>query len=119
MIVMSKLITKLKENEIFCFGSNAAGKHFGGAAKQAYDRFGAIWGQGEGLQGKSYGIPTMGSFGELMDAVLRFKNFAANAPEYTFLLTPVATGIAGYKVEEIAPLFKDCPDNVILPKEFK
>jgi hypothetical protein len=52
-------ITKLKENEIFVFGSNLAGSHGGGAARQAYEHFGAIWGQGVGLQGQSYGIPTM------------------------------------------------------------
>jgi len=52
-------ITELKPNEIFVFGSNLAGAHGGGAARLAYNRFGAIWGQGVGLQGQSYGIPTM------------------------------------------------------------
>ena len=52
-------ITELKENQIFVFGSNLAGMHGGGAARLAYDRFGAVWGQGVGLQGQSYGIPTM------------------------------------------------------------
>ena len=52
-------ITHLKENEIFVFGSNLAGAHGGGAARIAYEKFGAIWGQGVGLQGQSYGIPTM------------------------------------------------------------
>ena len=52
-------ITSLGENEIFVFGSNLAGSHGGGAALLAYRKFGAIWGQGVGLQGQSYGIPTM------------------------------------------------------------
>ena len=55
----SERITELKPNEIFVFGSNLAGAHGGGAARLAYNRFGAIWGQGVGLQGKSYAIPTM------------------------------------------------------------
>jgi hypothetical protein len=52
-------INYLKENEIFVFGSNLEGMHGGGAARAAYNKFGAIWGQGVGLQGQSYGIPTM------------------------------------------------------------
>lgn len=54
-----EMITELKENEIFVFGSNLAGAHSGGAARVAYNKFGAVWGQGVGLQGQSYGIPTM------------------------------------------------------------
>ena len=49
-------ITELKPNEIFLFGSNLAGSHGGGAARLAYNRFGAIWGKGEGLQGQSYAL---------------------------------------------------------------
>lgn len=47
-------INILGENEIFVFGSNIKGLHMGGAARAAYNRFGAEWGNGEGLQGKSY-----------------------------------------------------------------
>lgn len=54
-----EMITELKEDEIFVFGSNLAGAHGGGAARVAYNKFGAVWGQGVGLQGQSYGIPTM------------------------------------------------------------
>lgn len=52
-------ITELKANEVFVFGSNLAGAHAGGAARVALDKFGAVWGQGVGLQGQSYAIPTM------------------------------------------------------------
>ena len=52
-------ITHLNNGEIFVFGSNLKGLHGGGAARLAYERFGAIWGQGVGLQGSCYGIPTM------------------------------------------------------------
>lgn len=49
-----EMITELRDNEVFVFGSNLAGRHAGGAARFAYNKFGAIWGQGEGLQGQSY-----------------------------------------------------------------
>ena len=52
-------ISELKENEIFVFGSNLAGAHGGGAARFAYERFGAVWGEGMGLNGQTYAIPTM------------------------------------------------------------
>ena len=52
-------ISELKENEIFVFGSNLAGSHGGGAARFAYNRFGAVWGLGTGIQGQTYAIPTM------------------------------------------------------------
>ena len=52
-------ISELKENEIFVFGSNLAGAHGGGAARLAFERFGAVWGEGVGLHGKTYAIPTM------------------------------------------------------------
>ena len=114
-------ISELKPNEIFVFGSNLAGSHGGGAARLAYDRFGAIWGQGVGLQGQSYAIPTMqGGVETIKPYVDQFIRFAKQHPEYKFLVTKIGCGIAAFKIEEIAPLFKDALDveNVILPKDF-
>ena len=114
-------ITELKENEIFVFGSNLEGMHGGGAALVAYRRFGAVWGQGVGLQGQSYGIPTMhGGVEAIKPYVDEFIEFAAHHPEYKFLVTRIGCGIAGFGVEEIAPLFAAAInlDNVILPKDF-
>lgn len=114
-------ITELKENEIFVFGSNLEGMHGGGAARLAYDKFGAIWGQGVGLQGQSYGIPTMhGGVEAIKPYVDEFIEFAKSHPELTFLVTRIGCGIAGFRDEEIAPLFKECIDieNVILPRSF-
>ena len=114
-------ITELKENEIFVFGSNLQGMHGGGAARLAYDKFGAIWGQGVGLQGQSYGIPTMhGGVNAIKPYVDEFIEFAKSHPELTFLVTRIGCGIAGFRDEEIAPLFKECIeiDNVILPRSF-
>ncbi len=114
-------ITELKPNEIFVFGSNLAGAHAGGAARLAYNRFGAVWGQGVGLQGQSYAIPTMqGGVETIKPYVDQFIEFASSHPELKFFVTRIGCGIAGFTVEEIAPLFENAIDipNVILPKEF-
>ncbi len=114
-------ISELKPNEIFVFGSNLAGSHGGGAARLAYDRFGAIWGQGVGLQGQSYAIPTMqGGVETIKPYVDQFIRFAKQHPEYKFLVTKIGCGIAGFTTREMAPLFQDAIDveNIILPKEF-
>ena len=114
-------ITELKENEIFVFGSNLEGMHGGGAVRIAYEEFSAIWGQGVGLQGQSYGIPTMhGGVDVIKPYVDEFVNFAKSHPELKFLVTRIGCGIAGFTDEEIAPLFKDAIEieNIYLPKSF-
>ncbi len=114
-------ISELRPNEVFVFGSNARGKHYGGAAAFAVRRFGAIMGQGEGLQGQSYAIPTMEGMESMRAAVDRFIAFAQEHPELTFLVTPIGCGIAGYTPEDIAPLFVAAKtlDNVHLPESFR
>lgn len=114
-------ITELKQNEIFVFGSNLAGAHGGGAARLAYERFGAVWGQGAGLQGQSYAIPTMqGGIETIKPYVDEFICFAKTRPDLKFYVTQIGCGIAGFKVEEIAPLFARAYDtsNIILPEGF-
>lgn len=114
-------ITSLAENEIFVFGSNLAGFHGGGAARVAHQRFGAVWGQGVGLQGQSYAIPTMqGGVETIRPYVDEFIVFAKQHPELTFLVTRIGCGIAGFTDEDIAPLFKEAlgADNIILPATF-
>lgn len=114
-------IERLAENEIFVFGSNLAGAHGGGAARLAYNEFGAVWGQGVGMQGQSYAIPTMhGGVEAIKPYVDEFISFASGHREYTFLVTKIGCGIAGFAVEEIAPLFQAAlnVENVILPCEF-
>ena len=114
-------ISALKDNEIFVFGSNLAGSHGGGAAWLAYERFGAVWGQGVGLQGQSYGIPTMqGGAETIRPYVDEFITFAAAHPEYKFLVTRIGCGIAGFTPQEMAPLFARAinMENVLLPKAF-
>ena len=114
-------ITELKPNETFVFGSNLAGAHSGGAAGIAYKHFDAILGQGVGLQGQSYAIPTMLDGVETIKPYVDgFIMFAKQHPEHKFLVTKIGCGIAGFTIDEIAPLFKEAIDveNVILPKGF-
>lgn len=114
-------ISALKDNEVFVFGSNLAGMHAGGAARLAADRFGAVWGQGVGLQGQSYAIPTMqGGVETIRPYVDEFIGFARSHPELTFYVTRIGCGIAGFTVKEIAPLFSEALEvkNVILPDDF-
>lgn len=114
-------IIHIEDNEVFVFGSNLAGSHGGGAARLAYNRFGAVWGQGVGLQGQSYAIPTMhGGVDAIKPYVDEFISFTKLHPELIFLVTKIGCGIAGFKDEEIAPLFEAAIDveNIILPKSF-
>ena len=114
-------ISKLAQNEVFVFGSNLQGFHAGGAARAARNLFGAIWGQGVGLQGQSYAIPTMqGGAETIRPYVDEFIRFAESRPDLYFYVTRIGCGIAGFVDEDIAPLFKDALslDNVALPKSF-
>ena len=121
MRIASNHIVTLQSNEIFVFGSNLAGQHGGGAARLAYQKFGAVWGQGVGLHGQSYGIPTMqGSVETIKPYVDEFIEFAKRNPQLKFLVTEIGCGIAGFQVEEIAPLFKQAVEveNIYLPERF-
>jgi len=111
---------------IFVFGSNREGRHGAGAALHALCRYGAVYGQAEGLQGQSYAIVTKelrrGAPGvtleEIAAGVRRFVAFARARPDLHFQVTPIGCGLAGFEDEEIAPLFEDAPSNVLLPMRF-
>ncbi len=114
-------ITSLEPDDVFVFGSNLQGLHSGGAARVAYDKFGAVWGQGVGMQGQSYAIPTMqGGVETIKPYVDRFIALAREWDQNTFYVTRIGCGIAGFTDEEIAPLFDEAYDlyNVRLPKSF-
>jgi hypothetical protein len=124
--ITSDSIKKLEANQIFVFGSNESGRHGLGAAKTALG-WGAKWGQAEGLQGKTYGIPTKDSsvrrtlsVEEIKPYVDRFIEFALNNPNMIFLVTEIGCGLAGLKPKQIAPLFKEAInlENVHLPSRF-
>lgn len=122
-----KTIKELLPNQIFVFGSNLAGVHGAGAAKQAMMKFGAVYGRGQGLQGQSYAIPTKDfriktlPLSEIAKYVQKFIEFAINHPDLEFLVTPIGTGLAGYSAEQIKPLFESATGitNIKLPHEFE
>lgn len=103
--------------DIFVFGSNLAGIHGAGAARFAVLYHGAIYGQGIGLQGNSYGIPTKNErietlpLSEVRRHVAEFIEFARAHSEMTFYVTPIGCGLAGYKRPQIRPMFNDMPTN--------
>lgn len=110
--------------QIFVFGSNLSGAHGGGSARHAYENHGARWGCGVGLRGNSYAIPTKDSNIETMPIIAikpyveQFIDFAHEHPDWVFEIVAIGCGLAGYKPEQIAPLFKNAPSNCILPEEF-
>jgi hypothetical protein len=114
-----------KPPPIFVFGSNEAGRHGKGAALFARQNHGAKYGQGIGLQGNSYAIPTKDSrlaalpLPQIEAYVSQFKAFAAEHPELQFTVTAIGCGLAGYRPEQIAPMFRDAPPNCELPIEFQ
>lgn len=137
-------IDELPDDGVFVFGSNTDGDHCGGAAYTAMKRFGAINGQAEGPQGRSYAIPTMEyveinaedqfpEYGKakvphevLLEACDRFILYTSQHPEQTFYVTKIGCGIAGWKVDEVAQAFAvalgsflvPLPDNIVWPREF-
>lgn len=119
-------IKKLSDNQIFVFGSNASGRHGLGAAKTAM-KWGAIYGQASGLQGRTYGIPTKDAsirktltLNEIKRFVDVFILFAKDNTHLTFLVTEIGCGLAGLKPKDVALLFKDSVDvsNIHLPAKF-
>lgn len=112
------------KTKIFVFGSNLAGRHGAGAAKFARSHHGAVYGQGVGLQGNSYAIPTKDfniktlPLQSIKPYVQAFLEFAEQNPGLEFFVTPIGCGLAGYSPEQIAPLFRGAPANCILPMEF-
>lgn len=119
-------ITKLEEDQVFVFGSNESGRHGKGAARTAM-KWGAKYGQAEGLQGKTYGIPTKDKsirrtlrVEEIKPYVDNFIEYAKEHPELDFFVTEIGCGLAGHKPKDIAPLFKDAMgvENIRLPERF-
>ena len=124
LIKNNRMIDKLQENQYFVFGSNLAGRHGAGAAKFAHDNFGAEYGVGEGITGQCYAFPTLDenlrkrTNEELEKSRDSLFGCAGENNDRIFLLTAVGCGLAGYAISEIAPLFKNAPENIVLPEEF-
>lgn len=119
------IIKDLPEDTIFVFGSNMAGTHQGGAAKTALLHFGATKGVGRGWAGQSFAIPTMNEhlqqmpLSQIQHYIDDFKIYTRNHLKMKYFITSVGCGVAGYKVEEIAPMFKGISRNVIFPVSFR
>ena len=122
-----KWINHLSGCEVFVFGSNLQGHHGGGAARIAYEKFGAEWGVGDGPTGRCYAIPTMhGGLEEIRPYVKKFVEYAMAHPDQRFLLTRIGCGIAGFSDEDMCLLFeggKDYPNilnvpNIAIPEEW-
>ena len=111
----------MNKTHIFVFGSNLAGRHGKGAALFAKQNHGAIYGQAYGLQGNSFAIPTKNStlkplsLYQIKPFINLFIRFAKEHPEYIFNLTRIGCGLTGYKDSDIAPMFKNAPNNVNKP----
>lgn len=117
--IAPEFITKLAADEVFVFGSNLAGMHGGGAARMAYEQFGAEWGVGVGPTGQCYAIPTMqGGIETIRPYVYEFIAYAKQHSDKRFLVTRIGCGIAGFTDEEIAPLFRKALSipNIALPQ---
>lgn len=112
---------KRDDGSIFVFGSNLAGRHGKGAALEALHKHGAVYGIGVGRMGHSYAIPTKDENLKTLPItviarhVADFISYARKLPGVEFYVTAIGTGLAGYNHAEIAPLFRDAPENCILP----
>ena len=119
--VTPDFIQTLRDNEIFVFGCRRSGRHWEGAAAFALENFGAKFGQGEGPQGQSYAIATAGvGLKRIQKVVDRFIKYAQEHPEKQFLVNRIGCGLGGWRVWQIAPLFRKAAvlNNIALPQEF-
>ena len=109
---------------IFVFGSNKSGIHGAGAAKHAHKNLGAVWGVGEGLTGECYALPTKGKniefipLTEVREAIDRFLQVATHTDE-DYQVTQVGCGLGGFTSEQIAPFFRDAPDNCLFDEAWR
>lgn len=117
----SILVAPSDSVEILVVGTNELGKHGGGAARYALDNLGAIWGQGFGPQGQTFGIPTVSApTGDgnvkihpkrLKYYVECFLLYARGCPNKKFKVTQIGCGLAGWVAAEVAPMFEHAPAN--------
>jgi hypothetical protein len=122
----TELLSELQPNQIFVFGSNLAGRHGKGAALAAKQLFGAVWGEAVGRTGQCYAIPTKDrsvyhslSLFSIQQYIHYFNLHSIQHPELEFLVTKVGCGLAGYKDEQIAPMFRNSPSNCLFHEDWK
>jgi len=124
-------IERLEPYQIFVFGSNTEGRHGKGAALVARRKFGAIYGQAEGIQGNSYAIVTKDltknvhpsiSNDKIIEQIKTLYQFAILNIDKEFLIAYSGNNINlnGYSPKEMAIMF-NCiaiPNNIIFEEEF-
>jgi len=109
---------------IMVFGSNEAGRHGKGAARDASRMWGAIYRVGSGPQGRAFGIPTKDkdlrplSLPLIAVSVKAFLVYATAHPENTYLVTRIGCGLGGKTNEEMAPMFIGAPANCFFDPEW-
>jgi len=126
---------------IFVFGSNPEGRHGAGSARVAREQFGAIYGQGEGLQGSAYALPTTElryemqdkysrhsmSAERIIDNIKRMYEVAKANPDKKFKVAyrnkPEEVTLCGYAGRELMEMFRkacdgDYPDNIYFSEEW-
>lgn len=114
-----------KYGHVFVFGSNLNGNHAGGAAMYARLFHEAQQGVAQGPTGNCYAIPTLDfeykpiNVEHIKGFINEFIKEAQANPNVTYHLTPIGSGIAGFNISSIAPMFANVPNNVILPLEYK
>lgn len=125
------------DDVVFVFGSNPEGRHGAGAAKIARAQFGAVYKQGEGLQGNSYAIPTKDlrvtynkgfrsiSASRIKESIRRMYDCARNHPDKRFMVAyrnTYTASLNGYTGIEMIRMFLDAgpiPENVWFSKEWE
>lgn len=123
-------------NTIFVFGSNPEGRHGAGAAKVAREKFGAVYGQGEGLQGNAYASPTKDlrvkennslrsiSEGQIIESIKKLYDTARQNPDKQFKVAyrnTTTASLNGYTGLEMIDMFLKAgsiPSNIVFSKEW-
>ena len=127
----SGIITNLEPNQIFVFGSNTQGRHGKGAALTAKNKFGAVYGQSEGIQGQSYAIITKDLTSsvqpsrtpeQIVEQINKLYTYARQHRDKEFLVAYSGTGtnLNYYSNEDLARMFAKypIPDNIVFEKSF-
>jgi hypothetical protein len=124
-LVFHKDKTLPSGHAVFVFGSNLAGIHGAGAAAVARSRFGARLGEGIGRTGDAYAIPTKDNnllvlpLDFILPEVSRFVAYATEHPLLRFFVTRIGCGLAGYRDQDIAPMFLGAPGNCDFPEQWR
>jgi hypothetical protein len=124
------LLTELPPEGIFVYGCNTQGRHGAGAAKVAYDKFGAVYGK-IGWQGQSYGIVTKNlrkkthpsiSIQEIVDQIDSLYGIATMHPKLDFYVAYSGTGtnLNYYTPNQMARMFacRYIPENMVFEESF-